>query len=72
MVHATVSPAVALLETLLHVEAPEALLAFEYVAVPVHFDEGDSRLLTRLPEEDLSEEWKAWPWPASTQALGAR
>lgn len=71
MVYAAASPAVALLETLVHVEAPEALLAFEYVAIPIDFDE-ESDLLIHLSSEDLPDDWKAWPWPASTQRLGAQ
>ncbi len=73
VVYAAASPALALLETLVHVEDAEALLAFDYAAVPIRltedFGEGG---IERLPEEDLPADWRAWPWPASMQALGTR
>jgi RES domain-containing protein len=66
VVYAADSPALALLETMVHVEEAD-LLAFEYVVIPIRFED---RHLTVLPE--LPEDWNAWPWPMSTQRLGTR
>lgn len=64
VVYAAESPAVALLEVMVHVERPR-LLAMELVVVPCHFDEE----LVRTPDE-LPDDWRAFPWPASTQQIG--
>lgn len=69
LVYAAESPALALVETLVHVAAPEDLLAFEYVVVPLYLEE---KHLEQLGEERLPEDWNVWPWPVSTQALGTR
>lgn len=68
VVYAASSPALALLETLVHVERAD-LLRFAYAAIPVTLREEH---LERLAAADLPADWKAWPHPASTQALGAR
>ncbi|GIV60340.1 MAG: hypothetical protein KatS3mg043_1429 [Rhodothermaceae bacterium] len=66
VVYAADTPALALLETMVHLEEAD-LLAFEFVAFPIRF--GDD-LLEVLDTEALPEDWNAWPWPASTQHLG--
>ncbi len=68
VVYCASSPSLALLETLVHVERPD-LLRFDYVAVPVTLQEDH---VERLVPKDLPAVWRAWPHPASTQALGAR
>ena len=68
VVYCATSPALALLETLVHVERPD-LLRFDYVAVPVTLEE---HYVERLGAGDLPADWRAWPHPGSTQALGAR
>jgi len=68
VVYAADSPALALLETMVHIEEAD-LLAFAYMALPIRFDEEH---LIILDEKDLPEDWNAWPWPASTQHLGMR
>lgn len=68
VVYAADSPALALLETMVHIEETD-LPAFAYRALPIRFDEEH---LTVLDEKDLPEDWNTWPWPASTQHLGAR
>lgn len=66
IVYAAESPALALLETMVHVEEAD-LLNFSYVAVPVQFS---SRYLLTLEENELPEDWNSWPWPESTQRIG--
>jgi RES domain-containing protein len=68
VVYCASSAALALLETLVHVERPD-LLRFAYVALPVTVPEG---LIERLADEALPADWRAWPHPASTQVLGSR
>ena len=68
VVYAAESPALALLETMVHVEEAD-LLAFAFVVVPVRFD---AVHLLVLSEDDLPEDWNAWPHPVSTQRLGTR
>jgi RES domain-containing protein len=70
VVYLAESPALALLETLVHVEEPQDLLAFDYVGVPVTLDAGEH--LERLAAKDRPSDWRAWPWPVSTQMLGTR
>ena len=64
--YAAENPALALLETLVHVETPD-LLAFAYIVVPIRL--ADEHLAT-LAEQDLPAGWDAWPYPAATQSLG--
>ena len=66
VVYAASSSALALLETLVHVERAELLRA-EYVAVPLSVP---ADLAERLTPDDLPADWRAWPHPASTRALG--
>lgn len=66
LIYCAASPALALLETLVHAERAD-VLRFEYAALPVRFDE---ILLERVAPEELPENWQAWPYPASTQAFG--
>lgn len=68
VVYCAASPSLALLETLVHIERPD-LLRFAYVAIPVTLREDH---LERFGPADLPPDWQAWPYPASTQALGAR
>ena len=68
VVYAADSPALALLETMVHVEEAD-LVAFAYVAVPIRFEEAQFEV---LEEKDLPGDWNAWPWPASAQRLGSR
>lgn len=68
VVYAADSPALALLETMVHLEETD-LLAFAYLALPIRFDEA---YLTVLDEQDLPGDWNVWPWPESTQYLGTR
>lgn len=68
MVYAADSPALALLETMVHIEAGD-LMYFEYVAIPIRFS---GKHVSTLDERDLPSDWNSWPWPASTQDLGTR
>jgi RES domain-containing protein len=68
VVYCAASPSLALIETLVHAERAD-LLRFEYVAIPVTFGVD---LLERMEAEDLPPDWRAWPHPASTQAIGVR
>lgn len=65
-VYAASSPALALLETLVHVERND-LLRFELVVIPITFDDA---LAERLNAPELPADWQAWPHPASTQRVG--
>lgn len=67
MVYAADAPATALLETLVHIDRPD-LLRVPMVVFSISLDE--ARHLVRFPTEHLPTDWRAWPWPASTQALG--
>lgn len=64
MVYAAESPALALLETLVHVERAE-LMVREYVTLRVEFEDKHLSRIATLPDD-----WRAWPWPTSTQQLG--
>lgn len=66
VVYAAESPALALLEALVHTE-DAALLSFEYTVLSVRLD---AQHVAELEAETLPVDWKAWPWPASTQRLG--
>ena len=68
VVYAAASPALALLETLVHVERTD-LLRFAYAAIPVTLQEAH---VERLSLDDLPADWQSWPHPSSTQALGAQ
>ncbi len=71
VVYAAESAALALLETLVHVERAD-LLRFAYVAIPVTIPDAleDEGLVGVLDPAGLPADWRAWPYPASTQALG--
>lgn len=64
VVYAAESAAVALLEVIVHLERPR-LLVMEWAVVPCRFDDA---LVERL--NDLPEDWRTFPWPASTQRIG--
>lgn len=68
VVYCASSPSLALLETLVYVERLD-LLRFEYVAIPVTLRQDR---VERIAPDELPADWRAWPHPASTQALGAR
>lgn len=72
VVYAAESPAVALLEVLVHVERPR-LITMELVVVRCDFDE---TLLETVADyigpEGLPENWRGFPWPRSTQEIGQR
>ena len=68
VVYAAQSAALALLETLVHVEKT-SLLQFEYMAIPITLDE---KWIEQLSAEELPDDWNAWPHPASTQMIGRR
>jgi RES domain-containing protein len=70
VVYAAESAALALLETLVHVERAD-LLRFDYVAIPVSIPDALGDLTESLNASDLPADWQAWPYPAPTQALGA-
>ena len=66
VVYAASSAALALVETLVHVERA-ALLHDAYVAVPLRIP---LALVEHLDRAHLPPDWQAWPHPASTQAIG--
>lgn len=68
MVYASDAPATALLETLAHADRTD-LVQMPYVVFEMHLD--PERHLLRLPRELWPPDWQAWPWPASTQEIGA-
>ena len=68
MVYAADAPATAVLETLVHVERTD-LLATPYVLFRITLDP-DQHLL-RVPPAMLPNDWQAWPWASSTQAIGS-
>lgn len=68
VVYAAESTAVALLELMVHVERPR-LVTMELVAVPCRFEE-DLLETVAAYAEDLPEDWRTFPWPASTQRIG--
>lgn len=67
MVYASNQPATALLETIVHAGRADLVTA-KYVLFEIDLDE-DTDLLT-LPDGDLPPDWRDWPWPTSTQAIG--
>lgn len=73
VVYTAESAALALLETLVHVERAD-LLRFDYAAIPVTLPDAlfDDDLVETPHPEDLPPDWQVWPYPASTQTLGAR
>jgi RES domain-containing protein len=70
VVYAAESAALALLETLIHIERAD-LLRFDYAAIPVTVPDTLADLVETLTGDDLPADWQAWPYPASTQTLGA-
>ena len=66
VVYAASSAALALVETLVHVEHAD-LLRDAYVAVPLRIPRA---LIERLDPARLPPDWQAWPHPPSTRALG--
>ena len=69
MAYLAESPALALLEKLVHVNRPEELTGFDWRVVPVDIE---ARHAEQLAEADLPSGWDAWPWPAATQRLSSR
>jgi len=67
MVYCSDQPATALLETMVHA-GRAGLIEESYVLFSIEIDLG--RHLLELPGSELPEDWRAWPWPASTQELG--
>jgi len=67
MVYAADQPATALLETLVHAGRADLVTA-DYVVFEIELE--DDTDLLRLPDADLPSDWRNWPWPASTQAIG--
>lgn len=65
MVYTAASRALAALEILVHLEAPQLLRGF--VVFEVTFEES---LIQDLRPEDLPADWREDPVPQSTQALG--
>ena len=64
VVYAAESAAVALLEVMVHLERPR-LLVMEWAVVPCRFEDA---LVER--QDVLPDDWRAFPWPASTQQIG--
>lgn len=64
VVYTSATLSLALVETLVHL--PSGVLP-AYTAIPVEFDES---LVAILKPADLPEDWKKYPAPASTQAIG--
>lgn len=72
VVYAAESPALALLEVLIHVERPR-LLTMDLVVVPARFDEALLESVAAfVGPEGLPADWRTFPWPASTQQIGQR
>lgn len=71
VVYVAESAALALLETLVHVERAD-LLRFDYAATPVTIPDAfyNEGLIATLEPDDLPADWQAWPYPAPTQTLG--
>jgi RES domain-containing protein len=67
MVYCSDQPATALSETMVHAGRAD-LIDESYVLFSVEIDPGAH--LLKLPESELPEDWRAWPWPASTRELG--
>lgn len=72
VVYAAESAALALVETLVHVEKAD-LLHFDYVAISVTLPDTlyDAGLIEEPVVADLPVDWQVWPYPMSTQLLGA-
>jgi len=68
MVYASDHPALALLETMVHLGSTE-LLTFDYVVIPLQFD---ASIIATLEGHDLPDGWNSWPWPPVTQQIGTR
>lgn len=72
VVYAAESPAVALLEVLVHVERP-SLVRMDLVVVPCTFDESLMEPVAAYAGgAGLPDDWRTFPWPMSTQAIGMR
>jgi RES domain-containing protein len=67
IVYASDAPASALLEVIAHTEA-HSRLQHEYVLFEVRLDP-DEHLLT-VDADMLPDDWRAVPWPSSTQEIG--
>jgi RES domain-containing protein len=67
VVYTAGSQALAALEMIAHTDDPEQLIAVEYVAMAVDFDEELVTELRRLPRN-----WKDYPAPAEVRRLGDR
>lgn len=68
IVYASDAPASALLGVIAHTEATSRL-KHRYVLFEIRFDP-EKHLLTAGPDA-LPEDWRAVPWPAATQEIGA-
>lgn len=66
IVYASDTPAGALLEVIVHTDATNRL-KHDYVLFEIHVDPDD--ILTIGPNL-LPDDWRADPWPASTQEIG--
>ena len=66
MVYAADTPALALLETMVHLE-DGTLLSNDYSVIPIGMG---LDLMEELEAEDLPSDWSRWPWPTTTQSLG--
>ena len=71
VVYAAESAALALLETLVHVERSD-LLQFDYMAIPVTLPDTlyEENLVEEMLFENLPPDWQMWPYPHSTQGYG--
>ena len=67
LAYASDTPAGALLEVIAHTEA-SSRLEHDYVLFEVRFDPGEH--LLRVGADVLPENWRAVPWPSSTQEIG--
>ena len=65
MTFAAATLSLAMLEILVHLKSTRALAAF----VGFRLDVPDE-LVEELAAADLPTDWRAWPWPGSTRALG--
>jgi RES domain-containing protein len=65
VVYTAQSQSLAALEMLVHLENSNVLA--EYVVIEARFDVS---LITRIPKENLPEDWRAGPSPAAARAIG--
>lgn len=65
MVYTASTLALATLEVLVHLEQPKALERFNVFSVKIPED-----LISVLSEDDLPKDWRTYPAPPSTKAIG--